>query len=128
MPVQEISIDITVFDHQAINITIVPSSASDPVFVLDESDALAQGESRFQIQEGRSYEFLITKGFVLKEIPGIVSISRLEKNLGRINPNIYVGTLHIDIIDTSTGVKCGAFRLEVQSVKTSYREDYRFML
>jgi len=128
MSVPEISIDIIGFNNQKINITIVSASASDPLFVLEESEALTQGESPYQIQEGRSYEFRISKGFTLKEIPGIVSASRLEKNLGRITPNIYVGTLPIEIIESNTGEKCGEFKLEVQSVKTSYREDYRLML
>ena len=45
----------------------------------------------------------------------------------RISPNIYAGTLTIDVLDAEK-LKCGEVKLEVQSVKTSYRQDYRHML
>jgi predicted component of viral defense system (DUF524 family) len=113
---------------QKAKITIAPSSDADQFYELDEEDALKNGESRYQIQEGRSYEYLIDKAYQLEEIPGIISRSKLNKNSGRITPNIYVGTLSVSIIDCDTLEKCGEFKLEVQSLKASYREDYRFML
>ena len=113
---------------QKAKITIAPSSDADQFFELDEEDALKNDESRYQIQEGCSYEYLIDKAYQLEEIPGIISRSKLNKNSGRITPNIYVGTLSVSIIDCDTLEKCGEFKLEVQSLKASYREDYRFML
>lgn len=113
---------------QKVKITIAPSSDADQFYELDEEDALKNGESRYQIQEGRSYEYLIDNAFQLEEIPGIISRSKLNYNSGRITPNIYVGTLTVFIIDCDTREKCGEFKLEVQSLKASYREDYRFML
>ena len=58
----------------------------------------------------------------------VVTQSKLNPSTGRISPNIYVGTLSIGILDLEKNEKCGEVKLEVQSVKASYREDYRFML
>src|SRR5699024_4576905 len=52
---------------------------------------------------------------------------RRRSNTGRIAPNIYVGTLEIPVL-TKGNERCGRVRLEVQSVKSDYRSDYRRML
>jgi hypothetical protein len=43
-------------------------------------------------------------------------------------PNIFVGTLSIPIIDSTSLEQFGYVELEVQSGKSSYRQDYRDML
>jgi len=94
--------------------------------LIEKSDALENGEAPFQIKEGCYYEYKITNGYSLSPSE-IVSQSKVNNSSGRISPNIYVGTLCIDILD-SDKKKCGEVKLEVQSVKTTYREDYRHML
>lgn len=94
--------------------------------LIEINDAVENGEAPFQIKEGSYYEYKITNGFSLKPSE-IVSQSKVNDSSGRISPNIYVGTLTIDVLDGEQ-VKCGQVKLEVQSVKTSYRQDYRLML
>ncbi len=89
-------------------------------------DALENGEAPYQIKEGNYYEYKITDGFSL-QTSEIVSKSKVNKSSGRISPNIYVGTLNIDVLNIDEK-KCGEVKLEVQSVKTTYRNDYRHML
>jgi predicted component of viral defense system (DUF524 family) len=94
---------------------------------LDEvNDAEANGEAKFQIKEGCSYEFEITSGYRLF-LPQVVYQLNRNPSAGYIRPNVFVGTLVIDVIN-SNNIKCGEFLLEVQSAKTTYREDYRIML
>jgi len=94
--------------------------------LIEINDASENGEAPFQIKEGCYYEYKITNGFSLRPSE-IVSQSKVNDSSGRISPNIYVGTLTIDVLD-SEKIKCGEVKLEVQSVKTSYRQDYRHML
>lgn len=95
--------------------------------IFEKKDAFENGEAAFQIMEGCFYEYRIDEGFSL-QTSEIVSQSKINKSSGRIAPNIYVGTLSIDVIEFTSDKKCGEVKLEVQSKKTSYREDYRLML
>ena len=95
--------------------------------IIEKIDAIENGEAPFQIKEGFFYEYKIADGFCL-ETSEIVSQSKVNPSSGRIAPNIYVGTLTIGVLKSDTREKCGEIKLEVQSVKTSYREDYRHML
>ena len=94
--------------------------------LIEKLDAIENGEASFQLKEGCYYEYKIDSGFSLSPSE-IVSQSKVNDSLGRISPNIYVGTLNIDVLDHDKK-KCGEVKLEVQSVKTTYREDYRHML
>ena len=94
---------------------------------IEKSDAIENGEAPFQIKEGCYYEYKISDGFCL-QTSDIISRSKVNESSGRISPNIYVGTLSIDVLISATEEKCGEVKLEVQSVKTTYREDYRHML
>lgn len=102
------------------------SSTEETVFEIEIAEAIANGEAPFQIKEGCFYEYKITPGFTLEE-SDVVSKSKVNPSSGRISPNIYVGTLSIPVLD-SEKKECGKIKLEVQSVKTSYRQDYRHML
>lgn len=95
---------------------------------IEEEEAIANGESRFQIKEGNFYEYKITDGFYL-QCTEYISQSKIrgQESSGRITPNIYVGTLSIVILNNEKKYS-GEIKLEVQSVKTSYRQDYRHML
>lgn len=95
--------------------------------IIEKDDAVENGEATVQIKEGHFYEYKIEDGYSLGTSE-IVSQSNISKSSGRISPNIYVGTLSIDVLKTVSQQKCGEVKLEVQSVKTGYRQDYRQML
>jgi len=97
------------------------------LFQIDKAEALENSESEYQILEGRSYEYLLDDGYCI-EPTEIVSRSKTNSSSGRISPNIYVGTLTLDIIYCKSKEKCARINLEVRSVKTTYRTDYRQML
>lgn len=109
--------------NQEIELIIVGDEYA-PVFTPD--DALENGEAPFQVQEGCTYEYAITKGYRLKK-DEIVSTSKLDARKGTISPNIYVGTLTLQVIDDEQNAVV-KIKLEVRSRKTSYRKDYRRML
>ncbi|MDX5321764.1 MAG: DUF2357 domain-containing protein, partial [Bacteroidota bacterium] len=95
-----------------------------------EQDAGEHNEARFQIVEGCFYDYEISDPhFVLGDVgENIIQQHKRSAHLGTIAPNIFVGTLDIPIVDRETGKQKGTVDLEVQSVKSSYREDYRDML
>jgi len=99
---------------------------------LAVSDAEKYGEAPVQIIEGASYEYQLPDGYKFGLLNGIVKPSkRAERNgrsEGRITPGIYVGTLTLDVLDKTTEERKDTVKLEVRSVKASYRDDYRFML
>lgn len=96
--------------------------------VFQVIDAHENGEAPYQIKEGCLYEYEISTNQFCLEVTDIISQSKVNPSSGRIAPNIYVGTLTLNILATGTGKKCSEIQIEVQSVKTSYREDYRHML
>jgi predicted component of viral defense system (DUF524 family) len=107
----------------------VYGESPDSVSEIPEADANANGESQFQIKEGHFYEYKISnKNFRLKsEFKDIVKQSIYDPSTGRISPNIYVGTLNLEISNLENQERYQV-RLEVTSVKTGYRDDYRNML
>lgn len=123
MPENKLSIPIALRDKNVV-LEIYGEYSADTL--IERSDAIENGEAPFQIKEGCVYEYKITNGYSLSS-PDIVNQSKVNNSSGRISPNIYVGTLNIDILDFEKK-KCGEVKLEVQSVKTTYRQDYRHML
>lgn len=99
-----------------------------PVQEIPEAEALEYGEVPVQLREGGSYEYVLPPAYGLRPIPGIASVAASKASRGRITPRNYVGTLNLEIIELSTGNKVGEVLLEVCSVKSDYREDYRTML
>src|SRR5690554_6226128 len=69
---------------------------------IDIFEAEEFSESQFQILEGNSYEYHFNKdNYQLSaSIYGIVIPSKRHSSSGRIVPNIYVGTLTLDILNT----------------------------
>ncbi len=86
-------------------------------------------EAPFQICEGNIYDYQINDAYSLSDPlnSGIVSPSKFKPFVGTISPNIYVGTLTLDVLDKSNNI-AGIVKLEVRSVKTDYKKDYRKML
>lgn len=91
-------------------------------------DAIENGEAQFQLYEGKYYEYELDNKEYTLETSEVVSQSRVSSSTGRIAPNIYVGTLTIGLLLKTTGERTGEVKLEVRSMKTEYRSDYRQML
>ncbi|MEJ8755449.1 DUF2357 domain-containing protein [Pontibacter sp. H259] len=123
------SIVVALSDGCTIIFTIFSESHSnDSLRLIDDAEAVEHGEAPLQLLEGYCYEYSIDSNYKLQEVPNIISSSRVNKSTGRITPNIYVGSLELEVLDKETSVIRGTIKLEVRSVKTSYRQDYRFML
>lgn len=107
------------------------------LFDLAEN-ALENNEARYQLLEGCFYDFelgFMGKGNLADSLYmlGDVGENILQKhsrtpNLGTIAPNIFVGTLTIPLLNKATEAVVFSIELEVQSIKSSYRDDYRDML
>lgn len=95
-----------------------------------EISAVENNEARFQLKEGCYYDYQISDpGFILGDIgENIIQRHKLGLNLGTIVPNIFTGTLSIPVLEKATSEERGKIELEVQSVKSGYRDDYRDML
>jgi predicted component of viral defense system (DUF524 family) len=107
----------------------IDSRRSDSLFDAEEN-AAENNEARFQLVEGCYYDYeLSDSGFVLGDIgENIIQQHKRTANLGTIAPNIFVGTLSIPLLDKHTSKELCKIDLEVQSVKSGYRNDYRDML
>jgi len=118
-----------------LKLLIYPEGNSD-FRIIDTLDALEYSESRYQILEGNSYEYHFSKNkYQLNaSISGIIIPSKKYTSSGRIVPNIYVGTLTLEIKDTDLNQFVHKIDLEVLATKfnkeidRSYRVNYRFML
>lgn len=104
------------------------SSKSPQSMFFMEGKELEESEAPYQIVEGKFYDYIIDEGYYLKDSFGIVSGNDFNKSIGRIAPNIYVGTLTLDVYKSKVSERVGSVKLEVQSLKTEYRSDYRKML
>ncbi|OJV17546.1 MAG: hypothetical protein BGO21_13900 [Dyadobacter sp. 50-39] len=97
------------------------------IFELDEWEAFEHGEARVQLMEGCFYEYEVSGDYLLAPSPAVIP-SRINPTMGRLTPNVYVGTLTIDVLRLSDGVSCGEIKVEIRSKKAGYRTDYRLML
>jgi predicted component of viral defense system (DUF524 family) len=89
--------------------------------------AKQNSEEKIQLLEGCTYGYeFLDKNYSLKPIPGIIKPSTIKKYRGRITPGIYVGRLAFDIVTSDNKIIETA--VEVRSVKTDYRNEYRKML
>jgi hypothetical protein len=97
---------------------------------ITELEAMQYGEAVYQLVEGCSYEYKFSNSnfrFNPKSENPIVSVSKFDLHKGRLNPNIFVGTTSLEIIDQEANWK-GNLNIEIQSIKNEYRQDYRYML
>lgn len=121
--------------ESGLTLTIYPEGKAE-FREIDALEAEQFFESRFQILEGNSYEYHFNKeNYQLSaSISGIVIPSKRHSSSGRIVPNIYVGTLNLDILNTAENIEVSRLDIEVlatkfnQKLDKSYRENYRFML
>ena len=99
----------------------------DSISVIDDEEALKNCEAKLQLLEGCSYEYKLPDDLSFKEISGIIKSSKYNPALGRITTGNYVGTLSLNILNKTEQLSY-PISLEVKSKKTTYREDYRYML
>ena len=97
------------------------------LFEISDEDAMRYGEAIIQLIEGCTYEYQFSEEDIyFKEESkknAIVSYSKFGKHKGSINPNINVGTHSLEIDGSSI-----LLPVEVRSLKSEYRTEYRFML
>ena len=97
------------------------------LFEISDEDVMRYGEAKIQLIEGCTYEYQFSEEDIcFKEESkknAILSYSKFGKHKGSINPNIYVGTHSLEINNSSI-----LLPIEVRSVKSDYRSDYRYML
>lgn len=96
--------------------------------LFDCNDAEQEGEARYQIVEGCVYDYEFSdSNYIFEETKYIQSHSR-NQHIGIIAPNIYVGTLTLEVIHKDKPESSSKIKIEVQSIKSDYRTDYRYML
>jgi predicted component of viral defense system (DUF524 family) len=102
--------------------------AKNPDTLFEVIDAEQEGECRYQLKEGCFYDYEFSNPkYAFKKTDYIQPHSR-NKHLGVIAPNIYVGALFFEIFKEDKPDQVYKIKLEVQSVKSEYRTDYRYML
>ena len=125
MQVQQLNIPVT----ESLQLLIYANSA--PLF--EEQDASDYGESKWQLQEGKEYDFELLENdmdainWTVVGCDAIFQRNQKHPNRGKIKTGIYVGTVNFSVRNTITGLELPV-KIEIQSIKTSYRGDYRKML
>lgn len=115
-----------------IKLCIYPASGNAMLF--EEEDAIDYGESRWQLQEGCSYEYELvsdnehTYQFMQEDEIVRFSHSPRHPNAGTLKTGIYVGSLSLAIKDLELDCEIAKTSMEIKSVKAEYRTDYRKML
>ena len=115
-----------------IKLYIYPALGSSMLF--EEEDAVDYGESRWQLQEGCTYEYELVSDnghtYQFMDEDEIVRFSHSPRhpNAGTLKTGIYVGSLSLAIRDTELDCEIAKVNIEIKSVKAEYRTDYRKML
>jgi predicted component of viral defense system (DUF524 family) len=113
------------FIEKGLTLTI---DAKKPNSLFEFINADEEGECRYQIKEGYFYDYEFSDPkYTFKQTDYIQQHSR-KQYLGVISPNIYVGALTFEIFNLDKPEHIYKIKLEVQSVKSDYRTDYRYML
>ncbi|MEL0644153.1 DUF2357 domain-containing protein [Olleya sp. Ti.3.14] len=92
-------------------------------------------EATYQLKEGSYYDFEFSDNtspekyrLICSDQTNIVQSRKRKEHIGIIAPNIFVGTLTLQIFSVDNQDKKWNLKLEVQSKKASYRKDYQYML
>ncbi|ANH80983.1 hypothetical protein A8C56_08320 [Niabella ginsenosidivorans] len=95
-----------------------------------EESAAENNEARYQLVEGAFYDYAFNNpDYQLGDVgESIITPHKRNPHTGTLAPNIFTGTLTIPILHVHHPEPLTQIELEVQSVKTSYRNDYRDML
>jgi predicted component of viral defense system (DUF524 family) len=119
-------------DHIENGLKLEISGDSDnSTFEVSDELASENAESKYRIKEGCSYQYkLNSEDYRLVEKLPVITISKFHPNEGRIYPNIYVGTLALEILKPPASEPCGVEYIEVLATKlgdsfdTDVDEDY----
>jgi predicted component of viral defense system (DUF524 family) len=125
--VSSISIDLS--DVEA-DLVLEILEKKDGTLFDEEQESMENNEARYQILEGSFYDFeLNCSKYSIEPIQGnIIQAHQKHPNMGTLAPNIYVGTLYLNLLKEGSGNPVKRIPLEVRSKKTGYRDDYRDML
>ena len=110
-----------------IKLYIYPALGSSMLF--EEEDAVDYGESRWQLQEGCTYEYELVSDnghtYQFMDEDEIVRFSHSPRhpNAGTLKTGIYVGSLSLAIRDTELDCEIAKVNIEIKSVKAEYRTD-----
>ena len=113
------------FIEKGLSLTI---DAKKPDTLFEVIDADKEGESSYQLKEGCFYDYEFSNTQYAFEKTDYVQAHSRKHHIGIISPNTYVGALTLEIIHIEALQKPYKIKLEVQSVKSDYRTDYRYML
>ena len=131
MQVDKLEIPVT-GNFGEIKLCIYPALGSSMLF--EEEDAVDYGESRWQLQEGCTYEYELvsdnghTYQFMDEDEIVRFSHSPRHSNAGTLKTGIYVGSMSLVIRDIELDCEVAKVDVEIKSVKAEYRTDYRKML
>ncbi|MGS0528448.1 DUF2357 domain-containing protein [Zobellia nedashkovskayae] len=125
--VKNIKIDLT---HIKKNLILYIDAKKETDIEVDENNQYTH-EPQYQLKEGCYYDYEFSnKDYRLtcNNQENIVQKRARNEHIGSIAPNIFVGTLSLEIFNKSVPEIIWEQKLEVQSTKTSYRKDYQYML
>jgi predicted component of viral defense system (DUF524 family) len=120
----KLTVPIVLTNKESLDL-IIYEEVENTLSQISDAEASEFGESPYQLKEGTKYEYKLPEGYTLEKSE-IVSRSHINESCGRINTNIYVGTFPVNIYKGD--VEMGKVLLEIRSIKTNYRSDYRTML
>ena len=115
-----------------VKLCVYPASGNAVLF--EEEEAVDYGESRWQLQEGCSYEYELVSDnghiyqFMVEDEIVRFSHSPRHPNAGTLKTGIYVGSFTLAIRDVAQDSEVAHVSMEIKSVKAEYRTDYRKML
>lgn len=113
------------FIEKGLTLTI---DAKKPNSLFDFENAEQEGECQYQIKEGHFYDYEFSNSNYSFTKTDYTQPHSRNQHIGVISPNIYVGALSFDILHKNAPEIVFIIKLEVQSVKSDYRTDYRYML
>ncbi|MFA7447669.1 MAG: DUF2357 domain-containing protein [Weeksellaceae bacterium] len=131
--VQSIEIDLSHIE-EGLYLFIDASKKGD---IEVDANNLYEYEPTYQIKEGQFYDFEFSHTnddnakkyrLLCLDQSNIIKNRKRKEHIGIIAPNIFVGTLTLQILNTEEPDKRWDLKLEVQSIKTNYRSDYQYML
>ncbi|GAA4437307.1 hypothetical protein GCM10023091_16310 [Ravibacter arvi] len=120
------SIEINL-DHIAEGLRLfLDARRPDTLFDADQS-AAQHNEARYQLVEGCYYDYAFSDAhFSFDDVGGqVVQPHSRNRHIGTLSPDISVGTLSLPVLEAGGGATGHMVMLEVQSVKSGYRDDYR---
>jgi predicted component of viral defense system (DUF524 family) len=113
--------------HVKANLVLEILGEENTLFEVSDEETMNYGEAKIQLVEGCIYEYEFSDPAIkFKENSKnnkIVSFSKFGKHKGLLTPNIYVGTHSLEIENVQIRLP-----IEVRSIKSEYRSDYRYML